>query len=143
MCIRDRVTADYENVRYLKDFDGFEGDPLPAAGAEEYREYMRRSMAVIRARNERIAHYSPSRQATSCLRNSSCALAERLRQKWLPGSSGRSTPVGATSGVETQVVRSLLSRTDSQVAESAAFHSAMLSWRSPQRQTGSPRSFVA
>lgn len=63
--LEDWVTADYENVRYLKDFDGFEGDPLPAAGAEEYREYMRRSMAVIRARNERIAHYSPSRQATS------------------------------------------------------------------------------
>jgi len=45
-------------VRFFKAFDGFETDPLPAGSLAEYREYMRRSMAFIRARNKRIADYA-------------------------------------------------------------------------------------
>ena len=51
----DLVTEDCSSVRFLIDFDGFERTPLPSASADEYRRYMERSMAFIRARNERIA----------------------------------------------------------------------------------------
>jgi hypothetical protein len=47
-------------VRFLKDFDDFTGDPLPAASVAEYREYMTRSMDFITARNERIDRYGSS-----------------------------------------------------------------------------------
>lgn len=50
----DLVTEDCSSVRFLIDFDGFERTPLPSASADEYRGYMERSMAFIRARNERI-----------------------------------------------------------------------------------------
>ena len=63
--LEDWVTADSATVTFLKDFDGFDGDPLPAAGVEEYREYMRRSMGVIRARNVRIAEYAHCLTATA------------------------------------------------------------------------------
>lgn len=53
--LNDLVEPDYSAVRFLKDFDGFDGDALPAANVDEYLEYMARSMAFIRARNERVA----------------------------------------------------------------------------------------
>jgi hypothetical protein len=56
--LNDLVTPDYASVRFLKEFDDFAGDPLPADSAAEYREYMERSMAFIQARNERIARYA-------------------------------------------------------------------------------------
>lgn len=52
--LNDLLTADQDSVRFLKKFDNFAADPLPADSAEGYREYMRRSMAFIRARNRRI-----------------------------------------------------------------------------------------
>ena len=45
-------------MRLLKDFDDFSVNALPDANVEEYREYMRRSMAFIEARNRRIAAYA-------------------------------------------------------------------------------------
>lgn len=54
----DLVEADCATVRFLKDFDGFDGDALPAAGLEDYLEYMARSMSFIRARNERIEAFA-------------------------------------------------------------------------------------
>lgn len=62
--LNDWVTADYKTVKFLTDFEGFEGDPLPAS-AEEYREYMRRSMDVITERNARIAQYGRALNTTS------------------------------------------------------------------------------
>ena len=65
--LQDLVGIDLDSVRFLKDFDDFSGEPLPAASAEEYREYMQRSMAFTQARNKRIAAYETgrgSRQAT-------------------------------------------------------------------------------
>lgn len=56
--LNDLVTDDYGSVRFLKDFDDFVSDPLPAASYAEYRTYMRRSMQFIRSRNMRIAGYS-------------------------------------------------------------------------------------
>ena len=44
-------------MRFLKDFDDFTGDPLPAASVAEYREYMPRSMDFMTARSERIDRY--------------------------------------------------------------------------------------
>ena len=45
-------------MRFFNDFDDFAGAPLPAGSVAEYREYMRRSMDFIRARNERITDYA-------------------------------------------------------------------------------------
>lgn len=59
--LNDLVTDDYASVRFFKTFDGFAGDPLPAASVDEYREYMRRSMEFISARNQRIARYAAVR----------------------------------------------------------------------------------
>jgi hypothetical protein len=56
--LNDLVTPDSASVRFLKEFDDFAGDPLPAASVAEYREYMKRSMAFIQARNERITRYA-------------------------------------------------------------------------------------
>ena len=56
--LNDLVTDDSKAVAFLTDFDDFRKGPLPSGSATEYREYMRRSMAFIRARNERIAHYA-------------------------------------------------------------------------------------
>lgn len=56
--LQDLVGDDFASVRFFTDFDDFTGDPLPAASAEEYREYTRRSMAFIQARNMRIATYA-------------------------------------------------------------------------------------
>jgi hypothetical protein len=55
--LNDLVDGD-GSVRFLKQFDDFEGDPLPAGSVAEYREYMTRSMGFITARNERIARYA-------------------------------------------------------------------------------------
>ena len=56
--LNDLVTDGSASVRFLKEFDDFAGDPLPASSVAEYREYMKRSMDFIRARNARIAHYA-------------------------------------------------------------------------------------
>lgn len=56
--LNDGVTTDYAAGDFLKYGDAFDGDPLPAGATDEYREYMRRSMEVIRARNARINEYS-------------------------------------------------------------------------------------
>ncbi|MCE0488129.1 hypothetical protein LVO85_14940 [Ornithinimicrobium sp. EGI L100131] len=53
------VDERYSSVKFLKAFDDYGGDPLPAASVDEYREYMHRSMTFISARNERIANYAP------------------------------------------------------------------------------------
>lgn len=58
--LNDLVTDDYHAVRFFKAFDNFSGDALPSASVVEYREYMRRSMAFVRARNERIARWAAS-----------------------------------------------------------------------------------
>jgi hypothetical protein len=51
---QDLVTDDAESVQFLTEFDDFQRTPLPSRSAGEYREYMQRSMAFIRARNGRI-----------------------------------------------------------------------------------------
>jgi hypothetical protein len=56
--LQDLVGGDFASVRFLKDFDDFSVNALPDASVEEYREYMRRSMAFIEARNRRIAAYA-------------------------------------------------------------------------------------
>lgn len=55
--LQDLVTNDLEAVRFLVDFDDFRRTPLPSGSVDEYREYMRRSMAFINARNSRIDRY--------------------------------------------------------------------------------------
>ena len=45
-------------VRYFQGVGDFSADPLPVADVTECREHMTRSMAFIRARNERIAAYA-------------------------------------------------------------------------------------
>jgi len=52
------------SVRYFQGVGDFSADPLPVADVTEYREYMTRSMAFIRARNERIAAYAAAAQLT-------------------------------------------------------------------------------
>ena len=59
--LQDLVGIDFDSVRFLKDFDDSSAEPLPAASAEEYREYMRRSMAFTEGRNKRIAAYESGR----------------------------------------------------------------------------------
>jgi hypothetical protein len=56
--LNDLVTRDCESVRFLKEFDDFANDPLPAQSVAEYREYMTRSMEFVSARNGRIARYA-------------------------------------------------------------------------------------
>ncbi|MEP6649978.1 MAG: hypothetical protein ABJA74_08700 [Lapillicoccus sp.] len=58
--LNDLVAGKYVSVRFFKAFDDFTGDPLPVVSLAEYREYMRRSMDFITARNDRIAHYASS-----------------------------------------------------------------------------------
>ena len=58
--LNDLVDVDYASVNFLKAFDDFAGDPLPAANVAEYQQYMSRSMDFISARNERIAHFASS-----------------------------------------------------------------------------------
>lgn len=58
--LNDLVAVDYASVKFLKAFDDFAGDPLPAANVAEYQQYMIRSMDFISARNERIAHIASS-----------------------------------------------------------------------------------
>lgn len=72
--LQDLVDIDFDSVLFLNDFDDFSGEPLPAASAEDYREYMRRSMAFTQARNGRIAAYS--------------ALRAGYRERDLPGHEG-------------------------------------------------------
>lgn len=59
--LQDLVGVHFDSVRFLRDFDDFSREPLPSASAEDYREYMRRSMAFTQARNERIAAYAARR----------------------------------------------------------------------------------
>jgi hypothetical protein len=56
--LQDLVGGDFASVRFLKDFDDFTGNAVPAASVEEYREYMTRAMAFTQARNKRIAAYA-------------------------------------------------------------------------------------
>jgi hypothetical protein len=56
--LNDLVTGDYASVRFYTEFDDFPSDPLPAGSVAEYREYMRRSIDFIRARNARIDGYA-------------------------------------------------------------------------------------
>jgi hypothetical protein len=58
--LNDLVDVDYASAKFLKPFDDFAGDPLPAASVAEYQEYMIRSMDFISARNERIAQFASS-----------------------------------------------------------------------------------
>ena len=55
--LEDLVTPDCSSVRFYTQFDDFSGDPLPASSVDEYREYMRRSMDFVRARNDRIRQF--------------------------------------------------------------------------------------
>ena len=52
--LQDLVNPDDLSVRFLTDFDNFQRSPLPAAHPHEYREYRKRTMDFIRARNRRI-----------------------------------------------------------------------------------------
>lgn len=61
--LNDLVAPDYASVRFWTAFDNFAIDALPGADVAEYREYMRRSMNFIRARNDRIARYAPTADA--------------------------------------------------------------------------------
>jgi len=54
-------------VRFYTDVDDFTGGPLPAGSVAEYREYMRRSMDFVQARNERITRYAASMLADTDL----------------------------------------------------------------------------
>ena len=58
--LNDLVDDGYTTLNFFTDFDDFARSPLPAASVAEYREYLRRSMHFIRARNERIARYASS-----------------------------------------------------------------------------------
>jgi hypothetical protein len=62
--LQDFVSADHASVRFSKDFDDFSGDPLPAGSVAEYREYMKRTMDLLNARNERIAKYASGLQSS-------------------------------------------------------------------------------
>jgi hypothetical protein len=59
--LNDLVDETHSSVRFFVPFDGFSRSPLPATSVDEYREYMRRSMEFITARNERIRHYTHGR----------------------------------------------------------------------------------
>ena len=56
--LNDLVAEDRTSVRFLKNFDDFETDPLPAASFAEYHEYMQRTMKFVRLMNERIDQYA-------------------------------------------------------------------------------------
>lgn len=56
--LNDLVADGATAVRFFKEFDDFAGDPLPAGSVAEYRQYMKRSMNFIHARNGRIARYA-------------------------------------------------------------------------------------
>jgi hypothetical protein len=56
--LNDLVESDYSTIRFWKDFHGFDGDSLPDGSPAEYREYARRSMEFITARNVLIEDWS-------------------------------------------------------------------------------------
>jgi hypothetical protein len=58
--LQDLVEDGQGSVRFFTDIDDVTGDPLPASSVAEYRQYMSRSMAFLRARNARIADYATS-----------------------------------------------------------------------------------
>ncbi len=76
--LNDLVTGDYETVQFFMDFDGFQRSPLPASSADEYRDYMQRSMGFIWARNGRIAEASGKRDRNEPLRSDSRAAHQGL-----------------------------------------------------------------
>ena len=51
--LQDLVSENYSQVRFFMDFDDFTGRSRPA-DVETYREYRRRSVEFVRARNSRI-----------------------------------------------------------------------------------------
>lgn len=51
--LQDLVSESYSQVRFFMDFDDFTGGSRPA-DVETYREYRRRSVEFVRARNSRI-----------------------------------------------------------------------------------------
>jgi hypothetical protein len=55
--LQDLVTADRTNVRFFMPFDDFRTPSVPEDDAS-YREYRRRSIAFIKARNGRIARHA-------------------------------------------------------------------------------------
>lgn len=63
--LQDLVHDDYTSVLRFTDAVAFEGDPLPAGSAGEYREYMRRSMDFVEARNRRIRDYASTLTAAT------------------------------------------------------------------------------
>ena len=56
--LNDLVEDDRDEVRFFTAFDDFASSPLPAGNVSKYREYMKRSMDFVRARNERITDYA-------------------------------------------------------------------------------------
>lgn len=56
--LADLVDHEKQTVRFFADFDDFSGVVLPAGRVDEYREFMSRAMAFVRARNERIAAFT-------------------------------------------------------------------------------------
>lgn len=55
--LNDLANDNCTSVEFLTQFDDFDGDALPAASTAQYRQYMRKSMAFVQARNRRIANY--------------------------------------------------------------------------------------
>ena len=55
--LNDLVHDDTDEIRFYLPFRDFDRDALPAS-VDEYREYRKRSMDFVSARNERIARYA-------------------------------------------------------------------------------------
>ena len=56
--LQDLVDDTFTSIRFLRGAGDFTEDPLPAAGVNDYRGYMARSMVFVRSRNVRIAAYA-------------------------------------------------------------------------------------
>lgn len=54
--LEDLVTGDFSAVRFLTEWDGFSSPALPSS-LDEYMTFRDRSVAFVRARNQRIAQY--------------------------------------------------------------------------------------
>lgn len=57
--LNDLVHEGTDEIKFYLPFDDFDRDALPAS-ADEYRQYMQRSMDFVRARNQRIERYAAS-----------------------------------------------------------------------------------
>lgn len=56
--LNDLVSDDGRSVCFLAAFDDFQGEALPIGTVDEYREYLRRSMEFVNARNARIERWA-------------------------------------------------------------------------------------